>query len=198
MLGALSTAFNGVADFVFSWHGAAHMALMMGMVFVPVAGAAAAAGQTATLGDLFMGGLDMGWSMVSGYSDVGVVGDAFANAANGNFAAGSYEFGTMNDLHAGHEIGHEIDHGAGHSTPGTGHVMEGGSHSAVDHGVLADAGAHGAADHAGHCTGKDLAEVFQNLTPEEFELQKQLADKFSGGNLWDHFVNGGLCSHGPK
>lgn len=85
---------SSVLSSIFNTHTLIHGALMLGMVFTPVAAVAASAGATATFGDLALGTLDMTASMIGGiFSDGGVVIDAFKNAAEGNFMPGSYQLG---------------------------------------------------------------------------------------------------------
>jgi hypothetical protein len=97
---AVSSTFNKVAKHLFS----PVMIFMMVAMALPTVGmAAVAAGKTATLGDIAMGTADMFWNMISApFTDGGVAVDAVSNAAHGNFAANSYQFGSMD--HAAHTV----------------------------------------------------------------------------------------------
>jgi hypothetical protein len=105
----LSGMFNSFAKHLFS---PTMIFMMVAMALPAVSAAAAAAGTTATFGDIAMGTLDMGWQMISApFTDGGTVIDAFQNAGSGNFAAGSYEFGNMH-----HGASAAVPHTAGAAT----------------------------------------------------------------------------------
>lgn len=90
---SLTRTFGKVARHIFS----PGMVIMMTAMAFPVVGAAAAAaGTTATLGDIALSTLDMYGHMLSApFTDGGVLLDAFGSAANGDLAPGSYELGQM-------------------------------------------------------------------------------------------------------
>ncbi|MCC6599003.1 MAG: hypothetical protein IT559_09480 [Alphaproteobacteria bacterium] len=90
---------SSVLSTIFNKHTFIHGALMLGMIFTPVAAAAAAAGSSATFGDLALGVWDMTKSMFAGWGDGGVMLDAFSNAAGGDWAASSYTAGAGAHMH---------------------------------------------------------------------------------------------------
>jgi hypothetical protein len=95
---------NSFLSHIFNRHMLIHGAFMvLGMVVPAVAMAASAAGASATFGDIALGTVDMGVSMVKGtFEGLPALGDAFMNAAGGDWAAQSYQMGMM-------------DHGAMHA-----------------------------------------------------------------------------------
>ncbi len=106
----LDKVFNSAAHHFFSWGTLFHAFLMMGMVLAPMGAAVAAAGHTATAGDLAVGTLDMFWKMITGFfTDGNVLVDAFGNAVQGNFAptidpsAALASHGTSHAAHAAGE-----------------------------------------------------------------------------------------------
>lgn len=84
---------SSILSAIFNKHTLIHGAMMLGMIFTPVAAVAASVGTTATFGDLGLAAFDMLKSMVTGFADGGVVADAFRNAAEGHWAADSYHLG---------------------------------------------------------------------------------------------------------
>ncbi len=89
----LTGVFNSFAKHIFS---PTMLIMMTAMAFPAVGAAAASLGTGATFGDIGLATVDMYGSMFTApFTDGGVIGDAFANAAEGNWAAQSYEFGMM-------------------------------------------------------------------------------------------------------
>ena len=110
---SIKNTFNKFAKHLFS----TTMLFMMAAMAFPMIGAAATtAGTSATLGDLALGTVDMYWEMIKApFTDGGVVFDALGNAADGNFAANSYEMGMMDHGNMGME--HGAQHTAKHTAP---------------------------------------------------------------------------------
>lgn len=104
---SLSATFKKVAKHLLS----PTMIIMMAIMAFPAIAAAVPAG-TATFGDLLMGTVDMYSSMLMApFTDGGIVVDAVSNAAGGEWAASSYEMGTMHSMHGGEHIVHDTPGG---------------------------------------------------------------------------------------
>ena len=140
--------------------------MMAAMAFPMIGAAASAAGTTATLGDLGLATVDMYWEMIKApFTDGGVVVDAVSNAADGNLAANSYEWGMMDHGEMGHH------HGGEHA-----HDM-----SAIDH-----------TGHEHHAMGNSITQDFNswqnNLSTAELETAQNNAKSY-GMSLEQYYQN---------
>ena len=69
------------------------------------------------------------------------------------------------------------------------------AHSGAVHGAhgLAEMASHGA-DHAAHCAG-EFGGWVDELSPDGFAYEKDMAATYSGGSMMEYFTESGLCSH---
>ena len=85
---------------IFNRHTLIHGALMLAMVFTPVAAMAASAGASVSLGDIAAGALDMAGAMLNGVVQApGIITDVVGNGLQGVWALQSYQMGA-------HTLGH--------------------------------------------------------------------------------------------
>lgn len=159
----LSKTFNSVVKHMFS---PTMIFMMMAMAFPMASMAASTAGATATLGDIGLATADMYVEMFKApFTDGGVMLDAFGNAADGNFAANSYEWGMMDGGHGGHSDMSD-------------HAMTGSDHS--DHVVTA----HGTEDIIDHSkmhhpidSVDQVNKLQSDLSNEELRQALDMADR---------------------